>query len=110
MAARVVPVALPVAVAPQVVAEPVLVLPVAVALRVVAASAADPAAVPQAVAPVVVAAPKAPSVVPVVPRVVAASPSAPVVKSLSRWKPPRLAACVSARAMARRFAWLAVLP
>lgn len=52
---------------------------------------------------------KVPSVAPGAPRVVAASRSVSVGKSSTTWKPPRLVACVSARATAKLFVWLVAL-
>ncbi len=111
-AAVVVPVDLAVAAVPR----------LAVALPAAAASAAaavhpawvdpvvppagDPVDPDEAV-PASAAAPRVPSGGPVVPRAVDASPSGHVVKSSSRWKRRPLAACVSARATARPFAWRA---
>ena len=68
--------------------------------------AGDPV-VPDEAVPASAAAPRVPSGGPVVPRAVDASPSGHVVKSSSRWKRRPLAACASARATARPFAWRA---
>ncbi len=62
---------------------------------------------PDEAVPASAAAPRVPSGGPVVPHAVDASPSGHVVKSSSRWKPRPLAACASARATARPFAWRA---
>lgn len=60
------------------------------------------------VAPADAEAPRVPLVDRVVPHDEDARASGPVVRNSSRWKPPRLAASGSERAMARRFAWPAV--
>ena len=65
---------------------------------------------PDAAVPVSAAAPRVPSGDPVAPRAVDASPSGRVVKSSSRWKRRPSAACASARATARPFAWPGARP
>lgn len=61
-----------------------------------------------AVAPVHADPPRVPLVAQVALRVVVASPSGQSVKSSTTWKRRRLAACASARATVKPFAWLAV--